>query len=70
MHKSNERYLYVDLYLIGYHKLRVIVVYLQANISEKEERVKLQHEIITLIKNSNYEKFYMIIMGDFNTNLD
>ena len=70
MYKSNERYLYIDLYLAGHHKLRVIVVYLQANMTEKEERITLQHEIIILIKNSNYEKFYTIIMGNFNTNLD
>jgi len=70
IYKSNERYIYADLYLAGHIKLRVIVTYIHANMSEKEERINLQNEIIDIIKNSNYKKYYTIIMGDFNTNID
>ena len=67
---SNERYLYVDLYLKGHVKMRVIVVYLHANMSEQKQRILLQQELINLINESVKSNFHIVIMGDFNTNLD
>ena len=67
---SNERYIYIDLYLHGHVKVRVIVVYLHANMSEQNQRISLQQEIINLINESVKSNFHIIIMGDFNTNLN
>ena len=73
IHKTyllNKRYLYVDLYLKGHVKMRVIVVYLYANMSEQKQRILLQQELINLINESVKSNFHIVIMGDFNTNLD
>ena len=70
MTKHNERYLYIKLFIQGHIKLYIFNIYLHANMSEKQNRITLQNELITLIKNSIISKFHVIIIGDFNTNIN
>ena len=60
----------MDLYFKGHLKLRIIVIYLHVNPLDKPYHIKLQQQLYDLIT-SNINVFYYIIMiEDFNTNLE
>ncbi|CAJ0893772.1 6198_t:CDS:2 [Entrophospora sp. SA101] len=61
------RVIYLDLFMKGHIKLRIIQVYLQANFTgNKKEITDLHHYIITLIDQGKKNNYKLIIMGDFN----
>ena len=68
-----SRYLYVDLFLKGHFKIRIISLYIHANCNDKtsaHHRRLLQKEILHLLDDSAKQYFNIIIMGDFNVDLD
>jgi exonuclease III len=61
------RVIYVDMYLKGRIKLRVIQVYLHANLAgNKEELLSLHKYVVDLIHKSQNEHYRIVLMGDFN----
>ena len=64
------RILYVDMFLKGRIKLRIIQVYLHANFhSEFKEDIEATHNfLIRLIEESQWQSQHIIVMGDFNVN--
>ena len=60
----------MDLYIKGHIKLRVYNIYLYANPALKEERITLQNDILISINNGLNANFHIVIMGNFNANLD
>src|SRR4051812_14588420 len=63
------RLLYVDLYMKGHSKLRVIQTYIHANNIEKQQTLILYSKILEIIDQVQQNNFKIIIMGDFNINL-
>ena len=63
------RILYVDLYMKGHSKLRVIQTYIHANNIEKQQTLILYEKILKIIDQAQQNDFKIIIMGDFNINL-
>src|SRR3954447_8122251 len=63
------RLLYVDLYMKGHSKLRVIQTYIHANNIEKQQTLILYEKILKIIDQAQQNDFKIIIMGDFNINL-
>src|SRR6266498_5206990 len=60
------RVIYVDLYMKGHTKLRIIQVYLHASPTYRPtETQALYKEIENLILNSTKDNFKLIIIGDF-----
>jgi len=70
IHCEHERYIYIDLYLKDKVKIKIFVIYLHANPSQKNERLELQKELSTYISQALNKKFRVIVMDDFNANLD
>src|SRR5688572_17740724 len=69
-HCNHDRYIYIDLLFKGKLKLRVINVYLPSSNQQKELSIKIQNEIMHLLKESIEQHYHIIIMGDFNCDLD
>ncbi len=67
---NNNRFMYIDLYFKGHIKVRIIVVYLQADITARQQRQALQSQLVALLQTSQAEHYHTLIMGDFNANLD
>src|SRR5205823_12093769 len=65
------RVIYVDLYMKGHTKLRIVQVYLYASPTHRSTETRaLYKELETLVHNSTRDNFKLIIMGDFNLNYD
>src|SRR6266498_5252721 len=65
------RVIYVDLYMKGHTKLRIIQVYLYASLTHRSTETRaLYKELETLVRNSTKDNFKLIFMGDFNLNYD
>src|SRR6266511_2846 len=62
--------MYVDLFIKGHIKVRIIVVYLHADPTARQQRQALQSQLIDLLNSSQSAHYHTIIMGDFNANLD
>src|SRR3989337_647140 len=62
------RILYVDMFLKGRIKLRIIQVYLHANFhSDKKDEIEEVHNYLTtLIEDSQRHSQHLMVMGDFN----
>ncbi len=67
---QNDRFIYVDLFFKGHIKVRIIVVYVHANPNARQQRQTLQSQLIELIRISRKAQYHIIIMGDFNTNIE
>jgi len=69
---ENDRFIYVDLYLCGHIKLRIFSIYLHANRSAatKTACLKLHNLILEHIKDGLKSDFKIILLGDFNANLN
>src|SRR6266540_6601411 len=65
----HDRYIYVDLFFRRHIKVRIIVIYIHANPTAKQQRQLLQSQLIDLLRISQKDAFHTIIMGDFNANL-
>ena|SRR5688572_15239652 len=60
---------YIDLKL-PQTKLRDITIYLPTGYNQKEQNIKLQTKGIHILKESLEQNFKVIVMGDFNCDLD
>jgi len=67
---QNDRFLYVDLFFKGHIKVRIIVIYMHADPTAKQQRQALQKQLIELLSSSQVAGYHTIIMGDFNANLE
>ena len=69
---DNDRFIYVDLFLAGHIKLRVFSIYLHAKRTSatKKEHLNLHKIILEHIKDGLKSDFKIILLGDFNANLD
>ena len=63
------RVIYADLFMKGRIKLRIIQLYINANMTQKVETLELYSYISKLIQQGIRDNFYPIVMGDFNANL-
>ena len=63
------RLLYIDLYMKGHSKLRIIQTYIHANNIEKQQTLLLYSKILEIIDQARQNDFNIIVMGDFNINL-
>jgi endonuclease/exonuclease/phosphatase family metal-dependent hydrolase len=69
--KHKGRVIYIDLFLKGKIKLRIIQIYLHANTTGIQQEIKNLYEyIFILLKNSQKNHFKIILMGDFNINYE
>jgi len=66
----NDRFIYVDLFFKGHIKVRLIVVYLHADPTARQQRQALHSQLIDLLITSQRSQYHTIIMGDFNANLN
>ena len=66
----SDQFIYVDLFFKGNIKVRIIVVYLHADLTARLQRQAVQSQLIELLNTSQTAKYYIIIMGDFNANLE
>jgi endonuclease/exonuclease/phosphatase family metal-dependent hydrolase len=61
------RIIYVDLYLKGRTKLRIIQIYLHANVTGNQKEIKeLYNYIENVLDDAEKHNFMIILMGDFN----
>ena len=67
---QHDRFIYVDLFFKGCIKVRIIVVYIHADPTAKQQRLVLQAQLIDLLRTSQAQNYHTIIMGDFNANLE
>jgi exonuclease III len=69
---DSDRFIYIDLYLPGDLKLRVFSIYLHASqdATSKTNRLKLHKVIINHIKDGLKGNFKIVLLGDFNADLD
>jgi exonuclease III/ribonuclease HI len=66
----NGRYIYADLYMKGRTKIRIIQVYIHANLEKKTEIIQLHRTLTSLIEDTVRKGFQLVIMGDFNADLN
>src|SRR3954447_25554977 len=69
---DSDRFIYLDLFLSGNIKLRIFSIYLHAakDSTSKKNRIALQKEIIVHINSGLRDDFRVILLGDFNADLD
>ncbi len=67
---QHDHFLYVNLFLKGDIKLRIIITYLHAHLLDKTYRTHLQHQLCDLISSSLTSSYHIVIIGDFNINLN
>src|SRR3954453_15543935 len=70
---SDPRLLYVDLFLKGHVKLRIISCYIHASIRDpkcKHDRRLLQKQLLNLLDDCHKQNYNVILMGDLNTNIN
>jgi exonuclease III len=60
------RVIYADLFLRGNVKLRVMQVYIPANIANRHVRIDIDNFILNNIAQASQDSYHIIIMGDFN----
>ena len=58
------------MFFKGNIKVRIIIVYLHADLTARHQRQALQAQIIEILNASHSAQYHIIIMGDFNANLD
>ena len=66
----SDRFIYVDLFFKGNIKVRIIVVYLHVDPTARQQRQVLQSQLIDLLNKSQTAQYHILIMGDFNANLE
>jgi len=70
-HYSNYGwYIYIDLQLKNKVKLRIFNIYLQANNAHIQQSLLLEKEILEYIQQAHRCQFRIIVIGDFNVNVD
>jgi exonuclease III/ribonuclease HI len=63
------RVIYLDMFLKGHIKIRIIQIYLQANFTGTRNEIQDIHRyIINLIETAHKKNTKVILMGDFNVN--
>src|SRR6266536_213492 len=62
------RIIYIDLYMKGNNKIRIIQTYINANKKEQKEIEDIHSHLRKLIDESKKKNMEVIIMGDFNIN--
>ena len=67
---QNDQFIYVDLFFKGNIKVRIIIIYLHADPTAKQQWQSLQSQLIALLKASQIDHYHTLIMGDFNANLE
>ena len=60
----------MDLKFKGSTTIRIINIYVQCNEKDKDKREKLLNELLKLIKEADQRKFHLVIMGDFNADME
>ncbi|HXT83480.1 MAG TPA: hypothetical protein VN704_03980 [Verrucomicrobiae bacterium] len=64
------RIISMDLKFKGSTTIRIINIYVQCNEKDKDKREKLLNELLKLIKEADQRKFHLVIMGDFNADME
>ena len=64
------RVIYIDLYMQGREKLRVIQVYSHANLSHRKEIEQLHFYVTELLNKSQRQGYKVILMGDLNVSYE
>ena len=64
------RIISMDLKFKGSTTIRIINIYVQCNEKDKDKREKLFNELLKLIKEADQRKFHLVIMGDFNADME
>src|SRR5271154_138119 len=59
------RVIYIDLFMQGRIKLRIIQVYINSNPADKVDIIKLHKDISKIIGEAQKDHYKVIIMGDF-----
>src|SRR5204862_192330 len=54
----------------GSTTIRIINIYVQCNEKDKDKREKLLNELLKLMKEADQRKFHLVIMGDFNADME
>ena len=67
---QHDWFIYLDFFFKGHVKLCIIVTYIHAHPLDQPHHVKLQHQLMNLINFSISSSYQVIIMEDFNINLD
>jgi len=62
----NGRVIYIDLYMKGNNKVRIIQTYVNANNKERKEIEDIYSHIKKLVEECKHKNMETIIMGDFN----
>src|SRR6184192_872659 len=60
----------IDLKFKGSTTIRINNIYVQCNEKDKDKREKLLNELLKLIKEADQRKFHLVIMGDFNADME
>ncbi len=63
-------YIYIDLQLKNKVKLRIFNIYLHANNTHIQQSLTLEKEILDHIQQAHRRQFRIIVMGDFNVDVD
>lgn len=64
--RHKGRIIYIDLFLKGHKKLRIIQIYMNANIRERSQIEETYCILKNIVEEANTENSYIILMGDFN----
>ena len=64
------RIIYIDMYMKGKYKLRIIQTYINANKKERTEIEDIFDFIIKTIKEGKQQNMKILLMGDFNINYE
>src|ERR1041384_6941323 len=64
------RIISMDLKFKGSTTIRIINIYVQCNEKDRDKREKLFNELLKLIKEADQRKFHLVIMGDFNADME
>src|SRR5207248_4217163 len=60
----------MDLKFKGSTTIRIINIYVQCNEKDKDKKEKLLNELLKLIKEVDQRKFHLVIMEDFNADME
>jgi len=64
--KFNGRIIYVDLFFKEHNRLRIIQIYLHANIQNRKEIDQTYNMLSNIVKEAHNNNTKIILMGDFN----
>ena len=60
----------MELKFKGLTTIRIINIYVQYNEKDKDKKEKLLNELLKLIKEADQRKFHLVIMEDFNADME